>query len=57
MCKGHKLIYRKFHLNIIKNLFCCEDGQTLEHVAQRGCEVSTLGDIEDPTGQSLEQQL
>ncbi|KAK4811097.1 hypothetical protein QYF61_016383 [Mycteria americana] len=49
---GHKLKYRKFCLNIRKKtpLFYCEGGQTLEQVAQRGCGVSVLGDIKNPTG-------
>lgn len=28
-----------------------EGGQTQQHVAQRGCGVSTLGDIQNPTRQ------
>lgn len=46
--KEQKLKYRKFHLNIAI-FFCCEDSQPLEQVTQRGCGVSILGDIQDPT--------
>lgn len=31
-----------------ENLFLCEDGQTLEKVALRGCVISNLGDIKKP---------
>ena len=31
-----------------KILFCCEDGRTLQEVAQRGCGASPLGDIQSP---------
>ena len=47
---GHKLKYKKFHLNIRENLFSCEGDCTLEQVAARGCGVSVLGDIKNPTG-------
>ena len=33
-----------------KPLFYCEGGQTLEEVAWRGCGVSILGDIQNPSG-------
>ena len=56
-CKGRKLKDVKFHLSGTKIFFCCEDGQTLEQAAQRACEVSVLGNIQDPTGHSLEQLL
>ena len=44
--KGHKLSNVKFHLNTQENLFYCEGRQTLAQVAQRGCGVSILGDIQ-----------
>lgn len=41
--------YRKFHLNIRKKIFYCDSGQTLEQIAQRGCEASIRGGIQIPT--------
>lgn len=41
---------RKFHLNIggeKKKTFYCEGEQTLEKATERGCEVSSLGDVQN----------
>lgn len=43
---------RKFHLNIgggkkKKKTFYCEGDQTLEKATERGCEVSSLGDVQN----------
>jgi len=38
-----------------KKLFPCEGSQTLEQVAQKGCEVSILGDTPNSTGHSPQQ--
>ncbi|KAK4822670.1 hypothetical protein QYF61_019037 [Mycteria americana] len=47
---GHKLKYRKLHLNIRKLFFFyCEDDQTLEQIVHRGCGVSVLEDIQNLT--------
>lgn len=57
-CKGHKLKYRKYPLNVTESFFfffSCEDGQTLKQVAQRLCEVFILKDIQDSTGNSSKQ--
>lgn len=35
--------------------FCCEDGQTLEQIVKKGCEVSICGDIHNVTGHGPEQ--
>lgn len=35
-----------------ENIFCCEGGQTLEEVSQRGCGVSICGDAESSTEHS-----
>lgn len=40
----HKLNYRNFHLNTVKNIFYCEWSQTQEQVAYKGYWVSMLGD-------------
>jgi len=53
--KKQKLKYRKFCLNIRKCFFNCKDDCTLEQDAQRGCGVSNLADIQNPTGQGSEQ--
>lgn len=37
---------RKFHVKVK----CCEGGQALARVPQRGCEVSVLGDTENLAG-------
>ncbi|KAK4824797.1 hypothetical protein QYF61_019465 [Mycteria americana] len=37
------------------NTFYCESGQTLEQTAQRGCGVSILADIQNPTRHTSEQ--
>jgi len=34
----------------------CEGGQTLAQVVHRGCAVSLLGDIQNPTGHSSGQR-
>ena len=49
MDNGHKLKYRKFHLNIRKKLFYHEGDQTPEQVAQRGCGVSTFWRYSKPS--------
>lgn len=62
--KEHKLKHSKFQLKIMRviimsihnlNLMRCESDLTLEAVALRGCVVSTLGDIQVPTGPCFEQ--
>lgn len=52
---GHKLKYRKFHIDIWKNFSYSEDGQTLGKVAHRGGGLSTLGDTQNTTGQGSKQ--
>lgn len=49
---GHKLKYKKFHLNIRKRLFhwYC----TVEQILQRVCGVSILGDTQNATGNGPE---
>ncbi|KAK4825975.1 hypothetical protein QYF61_003544, partial [Mycteria americana] len=47
---GHNLKYRRFPLNIRETLCYYEGDQALAQVAQRGCGVSTLGDIQKPSG-------
>jgi len=37
------------------NILYCEGDQALAHVAQRGCGVSLLGDIQNLPGHSPEQ--
>ena len=44
----HKL---KLHVNINK-FFCIGGDQAVAQVPQRGCRVSMLGDIQNPTGHS-----
>ncbi|PKU42085.1 hypothetical protein llap_7601 [Limosa lapponica baueri] len=44
---GHKLEYKKFHLNMRRN---CESGRALEETAQRGGGVSFFGNIQNPPG-------
>ena len=46
---GLKFVHRKFRTNMQKN-FGKGDG-ALEQVTQRGCGVSSYGDIQDPSGQ------
>lgn len=41
----HKLNYKKFHLNTVKNIFYCECSQALEQVVQRDCGIFMLEDI------------
>jgi len=53
---GHKLYYRKFHLKVRKSFFYCKHDQTLAQVAQRGCGVSILEDIQNLTGRGPEQR-
>lgn len=48
----HKLKYRKFCLNIRKNVFYCAGGQTPEQVAWRGFGASVLGETQRPTNTS-----
>lgn len=38
-----------------KKIFYHGDSQTLEQATQRGCEISTAGDIQSVTGQGSEQ--
>ena len=52
---GHKWKHRRFCLNIRKHFFYCEGDQALEQVAQRGCRVSSLGDMQKPPGHGAEQ--
>lgn len=40
-----------------KTLFCCKVGQTSEQVAERGCEVSILGDTQNLAGMVLSNLL
>lgn len=40
-----------------KKLFYHEGGQTLAQVAQRGCGITILGDIQNSTGQGPEQGI
>lgn len=58
--KGHRLKYRKFHLNLrTTTLFSffkhCECGQTLEQAVQKVYIVSIFGCIKKQTGHSSEQ--
>lgn len=48
-CKGHKLKYSRFHMNISKH-FCFEGDRMLAQVAQRNCENSICGNIQNPYG-------
>lgn len=41
-------IWRLFLVSAFVSLFRCEDDQTVKQVAQRGCEVPSLGDIQSP---------
>lgn len=52
-----KLKHRKFHLNIKKKekSLHYEGGHTQEQITQRCCGVPILGDIQNTTGQGLEQ--
>jgi len=43
---GQKLEHRKFQEEILY----CESDRALEELAQRGCEVSFSGDIQDSSG-------
>jgi len=52
---GHKLKYRKFHIDLRKNFSYCEDGRTLEKVARRSGGLSILGDTQNTTGEGPEQ--
>lgn len=49
---GNKLKYRKC---LLKNSFYCKGGGTWEQIAQRGCEVSVLGDGQNLTVHSAGQ--
>lgn len=51
---GHKLKYRKFYLNDKKKL---RRDQTLEQVAQKGCAVFTLGNIQTEIDMTLSNLL
>lgn len=42
---GYEVKYGKLHVYIRKRDFYGESGQAAEEVVQRGCTVSTLGDI------------
>ncbi|KAK4810883.1 hypothetical protein QYF61_013291 [Mycteria americana] len=44
---GHKVKHRRFHLNIRKHFFTVEVTEHWAQVAQRGCGVSLLGDIQN----------
>jgi len=47
---GHKLKYRRFHLNIFIYLFNhCNSDEAPEPAAQKGCGVFNLGDIQTLT--------
>lgn len=46
--QGHKLKHGKLLLHMRRNVFFCADGQTLAQVAQRGCWVSLLGELQNP---------
>lgn len=46
--------YKKFKLNICRNLFCCEGSQILEQIVQEGYGSSMLGDAQNQTGHSPE---
>lgn len=48
---GHKLKYRKLHVNITKRCFCCVQCQALEQIAHGGCRVSIFGSFQNPVGQ------
>lgn len=47
----------KFYLNIRKNSFYPGDGEMLETVAQRGCEVLILRAIQKLSGHGAEQRV
>ena len=47
---GHKLKHRRLPLNIRKHFLTVRRDQALAQVAQGGCGVSTLGDIQKPSG-------
>lgn len=51
----HELKYKKLHLKTRIKHFDCDNGQTLEHTAQRHCGVSILGDTQNPPRHSPEQ--
>jgi len=51
----HKLQYSKFHLNIRKDFFHCEGGQTPEHSAHRDCGVPASGSIQNLVGLGPDQ--
>ena len=47
---GHNLKHRWMPLNIRKPFFHCEGDRALAQVAQGGCGVSFLGDVQKPFG-------
>lgn len=48
--KGLKPKHRRFPLNVRKHVFYCEGDQTLARVAQGGCGLAVLGDIQELPG-------
>ena len=47
---GLKLERKMFHTNICMNFFYGKVDGELEQIVQRGCGVSSFGDIQDPSG-------
>lgn len=52
---GHKLKHGRLCLNLWKSFFYCESYGAQARVAQRGCVVSILGDIQRLSGHDLGQ--
>lgn len=44
----------RFRLDIRRNFFHSEGGETLQHVAQRGCEISILEGFQEVIGKNSE---
>jgi len=52
---GFNMEEGRFSLDIGKNFFYCEGGETLEQFAQRGCGSPLLGSIQGQAGWGFEQ--